>query len=38
MPVITTIEKQKRRQRADLYLDGVYAFSLRLDLIATETD
>ncbi|HEX5140191.1 MAG TPA: regulatory protein RecX [Dehalococcoidia bacterium] len=34
MPVITAIEKQKRRKRADVYLDGVLALSLRLDVIA----
>jgi regulatory protein len=34
MPLITAIEKQKRRRRADIALDGVQAFSLRLDVIA----
>jgi regulatory protein len=31
---ITAIEKQRRRQRANLYLDGRYAFSLSLELLA----
>lgn len=35
MPVITAIEKQKRRPRANVYLDGEYAFSLRFDVAAT---
>ena len=30
---ITAIQKQKRRLRADIYLDGVYAFTLSLDLV-----
>jgi regulatory protein len=30
---ITAIEKQKRRPRADVHLDGVCAFSLSLDVI-----
>ena len=34
MPTISAIEKQKRRKRADVYLDGAHAFSLRLDVIA----
>lgn len=34
MATISAIERQKRRRRADLQLDGVYAFSLSLDLIA----
>jgi len=34
LPTITAIERQKRRPRADLYLDGVYALTLGLDLIA----
>jgi regulatory protein len=34
MPLITAIEKQKRRPRADVYLDGVLALSFRLDVIA----
>ena len=33
MPLITAIEKQKRKPRADVYLDGVVALSLRLDVI-----
>jgi regulatory protein len=36
MPIITAIEKQKRRRRADLSLDSGLTFSLRLDLIATS--
>lgn len=35
MPTITAIEKQKRSRRANVHLDGDYAFSLRLDLIST---
>src|SRR5919106_2660998 len=35
MPTITVIEKQKRRRRADVTLDGGLTFSLGLDLIAT---
>jgi regulatory protein len=31
---ITAIEKQRRRQRANVYLDGRYAFSLNLELAA----
>jgi regulatory protein len=31
---ITAIEKQRRRQRANVYLDGRYAFSLSLDVVA----
>jgi regulatory protein len=31
---ITSIEKQRRRQRANVYLDGRYAFSLSLELVA----
>jgi len=31
---ITAIEKQRRRQRANVYLDGRYAFSLSLGLLA----
>ena len=34
MPLITAIEKQPRRQRANIALDGEYALSLRLDVIA----
>jgi regulatory protein len=34
MPTITAIEKQPRRQRANVFLDGEFAFSLRLDVIA----
>jgi regulatory protein len=30
---ITAIEKQRRRQRANVYLDGRYAFSLSLELV-----
>jgi regulatory protein len=33
MPLITAIEKQKRKPRADVYIDGALAFSLRLDVI-----
>jgi regulatory protein len=33
MPTITAIEKQKRKQRADIHVDGVLALSLRLDVI-----
>jgi len=31
---ITAIEKQRRRQRANVYIDGRYAFSLSLELVA----
>ena len=31
---ITAIEKQRRRRRANVYLDGRYAFSLSLELLA----
>jgi regulatory protein len=31
---VTAIEQQKRRPKADVYLDGAYAFTLRLDVIA----
>jgi regulatory protein len=31
---ITAIEKQRRRRRANVYLDGRYAFSLSLELMA----
>lgn len=31
MPVVTAIERQKRRRRFDIHLDGAYAFSLSLD-------
>lgn len=34
MPTVTAIEKQKRKPRFDVYLDGVMALDLRLDLIA----
>jgi regulatory protein len=33
MPLITAIEKQPRRHRANIALDGEYALSLRLDVI-----
>jgi regulatory protein len=33
MPLITALEKQKRRPRFDLYLEGVFAFTLRPELI-----
>ena len=33
MPLITALEKQKRRPRFDLYLEGVFAFSLRPELV-----
>jgi regulatory protein len=36
MPIITAIEKQRGRRRAQVVLDGELAFSLRFDLIATE--
>jgi regulatory protein len=31
---ITALEKQRRHQRANVYLDGRYAFSLSLELVA----
>jgi len=34
MPLITAIEKQKRRPYADVHLDGAFAMSLRLDSVA----
>lgn len=34
MPLITAIEKQPRRRRANVFLDGEFALSLRLDVIA----
>jgi regulatory protein len=33
MPLITALEKQKRRPRFDVYLEGVFAFSLRPELV-----
>lgn len=33
MPLITALEKQRRRPRFDLYLEGVFAFSLRPELV-----
>jgi regulatory protein len=33
MPLITALEKQKRRPRFDLYLEGVFAFALRPELV-----
>jgi regulatory protein len=33
MPLLTAIEKQKRRPRADVYVDGVLYLNLRLDVI-----
>ena len=33
MPLITALEKQKRRPRFDLYLEGVFAFTLRPELV-----
>ena len=33
MPTITALEKQPRRPRVNVFLDGEYAFSLRLDVI-----
>src|ERR1044072_7371129 len=33
MPLITALEKQKRRPRFDLYLEGAFAFTLRPELI-----
>jgi regulatory protein len=32
MPVITGLERQKRRQRIDVHLDGQYGFTVGLDL------
>src|SRR5687768_537427 len=32
--IITALEKQKRRPKADVYLDGVFAFTLGLDVVA----
>jgi regulatory protein len=37
MPIIAAIEKQNRRRRADVTLDGGLTFSLGLDLIATAS-
>jgi regulatory protein len=34
MPTITAIEKQTRRRRVNVHLDGAFAFSLALDLVA----
>jgi regulatory protein len=33
MPLITALEKQRRRPRFDLYLEGAFAFSLRPELV-----
>ncbi|HEY7465845.1 MAG TPA: regulatory protein RecX [Dehalococcoidia bacterium] len=33
MATITAVEKQKRGRRANVYVDGEYAFSLRLDVL-----
>ena len=33
MPLITALEKQNRRPRFDLYLEGVFAFALRPELV-----
>jgi len=33
MPLITSIEKQKRKPRADIHVDGILALNLRLDVI-----
>src|SRR3954470_17271895 len=33
MPLVTALEKQKRRPRFDLYLEGAFAFTLRPELI-----
>ena len=35
MATITAVEKQKRGRRANVFVDGEYAFSLRLDLLQT---
>lgn len=32
MPVITALERQRRRRRVDVHLDGEYAFSLHVDV------
>ena len=37
MATITTIERQKRRPRADVYLDGAFACSLSLDVIVERS-
>src|SRR5688500_31141 len=34
MPTVTAIEKQKRKPRADIHVDGVITLNLRLDVIA----
>lgn len=34
MPLITSVEKQARRARVNVFLDGEFAFSLRLDVVA----
>ncbi len=36
MPTVTAIQAQKRKARADVYLDGEAAMALRLDVIATS--
>lgn len=33
MPTITAIEKQKRRPRADIHVDGAYALSLSVEVV-----
>jgi regulatory protein len=33
MPIVTAVEKQKRRARTEVYLDGEQGLSLRLDVI-----
>ncbi len=35
VPTVTAIETQKRRQKADVHLDGAFALTLRLDVLAT---
>lgn len=36
MPTITSIEKQKRRPRLNLHLDGAFAFAIGVDLAAEK--
>ena len=33
MPTITALEKQKRRTRVNVHLDGAYAFALGIELV-----
>src|SRR5438093_12072590 len=37
MPTITAIERQKRRPRVDLYVDGAFAVTLGLDLVTEHS-